>query len=90
MRILVGLTGGIAAYKTITLVRLLTEQGHDVKVVPTANALRFVGATTLEAISHQTVDADLYSDVETVKHISFAQNADLVIVAPATASFWAS
>ena len=87
MRILVGLTGGIAAYKAITLVRLLTEQGHEVKVVPTANALRFVGATTLEAISHQTVDADLYGDVETVKHISLAQNADLVIVAPATASF---
>jgi phosphopantothenoylcysteine decarboxylase/phosphopantothenate--cysteine ligase len=60
-----------------------------VKVIPTANALRFVGAATLEAISHNTVDPDLYTDVADVKHIALAQEADLIIVAPATGSFLA-
>ncbi|NDD26633.1 MAG: phosphopantothenoylcysteine decarboxylase, partial [Actinobacteria bacterium] len=69
MQILVGITGGIAAYKAVNLVRLLTEAGHQVKVLPTANALRFIGAATLEAISHNTVDSDLYSEVDQVKHI---------------------
>lgn len=87
MQIVIGVTGGIAAYKVTGLIRILTEAGHNVKVVPTQNALRFIGATTLEALSHNTVDSDLYSDVESVKHISLAKNADLVIVAPATASF---
>ena len=87
MRILVGITGGIAAFKAVALVRQLSELGHDVKVVPTQNALRFVGATTLEALSKNTVDADLYTDVAEVKHIELGQSADLVIVAPATASF---
>ena len=89
MRIVVGITGGIAAYKAVTLIRLLTEAGHEVKVIPTANALRFVGAATLEAISHNTVDPDLYTDVADVKHIDLAQSADLIIVAPATGSFLA-
>lgn len=87
MRILVGITGGIAAYKAVGLVRLLVEAGHDVKVIPTANALRFVGAATLEAISKNTVDPDLYTDVAEVKHVELGQSADLIIVAPATASF---
>ncbi len=87
MRILLGLTGGIAAYKSASLIRLLTEAGHQVKVLPTHNALRFIGAATLEALSHNAVDPDLYSEVETVKHISLAKETDLVIVAPATASF---
>ena len=87
MRILVGITGGIAAFKAVALVRQLSELGHDVKVVPTQNSLRFVGATTLEALSKNTVDADLYTDVAEVKHIELGQSADLVIVAPATASF---
>ena len=60
MRIVLGITGGIAAYKATSIIRLLTEAGHEVKVVPTANALRFVGQTTLEALSHNTVDPDLY------------------------------
>jgi phosphopantothenoylcysteine decarboxylase/phosphopantothenate--cysteine ligase len=68
---------------------LLSELGHEVKVVPTQNALRFIGAATLEALSHNIVDPDLYTDVETVKHIRLAQEADLVIVAPASASFLA-
>jgi len=87
MRILVGITGGIAAFKAVALVRQLTELGHDVKVVPTENALRFVGKTTLEALSKNSVDSDLYTDVADVKHIELGQSADLVIVAPATASF---
>ena len=86
-RIVLGVTGGIAAYKATSVIRLLTEQGHTVKVVPTANALRFIGATTLEALSHNSVDPDLYTDVDSVKHIKLAQEADLVIVAPASASF---
>lgn len=87
MRILVGITGGIAAYKAVGVARLLVEAGHDVKVIPTANALRFIGAATLEAISKNTVDPDLYTDVADVKHVELGQSADLIIVAPATASF---
>lgn len=89
MQILVGITGGIAAYKAVNLVRLLTEAGHQVKVLPTANALRFIGSATLEAISHNAVDSDLYSEVDQVKHIKLAQEADLIIVAPASAAFLA-
>jgi phosphopantothenoylcysteine decarboxylase/phosphopantothenate--cysteine ligase len=89
MRIVVGITGGIAAYKSVSLVRLFVEAGHDVKVIPTQNALRFVGATTLEAISKNSVDPDLYTDVESVKHVELGQQADLIVVAPATASFMA-
>ena len=87
MHILVGVTGGIAAYKAAGVIRGFTELGHTVKVLPTQNALRFIGATTLEALSHNVVDSDLYSDVESVKHIALAQEADLIVVAPATAAF---
>lgn len=89
MRVVLGITGGIAAYKATAIVRLLTEAGHGVKVVPSQNALRFIGAATLEALSHNTVDPDLYTDVADVKHIEIGKSADLVIVAPATASFLA-
>lgn len=88
--VVVGVTGGIAAYKSAALVRLFTEAGHSVQVVATVNATRFIGTTTLEALSHnkvQVVDPDLYSDVETVKHVALAKSADLIVVAPATASF---
>lgn len=87
MHVIVGITGGIAAYKATGIIRLLTEAGHTVKVVPTQNALRFIGATTLEALSHNAVDPDLYTDVDSVKHVALGQEADLVIVAPASASF---
>ncbi len=87
MRIVVGITGGIAAYKAVTVIRHLVEAGHEVRVIPTQNALRFVGAATLEAISKHSVDPDLYTDVADVKHVELGQSADLVIVAPATASF---
>jgi phosphopantothenoylcysteine decarboxylase/phosphopantothenate--cysteine ligase len=89
MRVVLGVTGGIAAYKATGIIRQLTEAGHDVKVIPTANALRFIGATTLEALSHNSVDSDLYTDVESVKHVELGQSADLIIVAPATAAFLA-
>jgi phosphopantothenoylcysteine decarboxylase/phosphopantothenate--cysteine ligase len=89
LRILVGITGGIAAYKSASIVRGFAEIGHDVKALPTQNALRFIGATTLEALSHNVVDSDLYTDVDSVKHIALAQEADLIVVAPATAAFLA-
>ena len=90
--VVVGVTGGIAAYKSAALVRLLSEAGHNIQVVATANATRFIGTTTLEALSHnkvQIVDPDLFTDVESVKHVSLAKSADLILVAPATASFLA-
>ncbi len=90
--VVVGVTGGIAAYKSAALVRLLSEAGHSVQVVATINATRFIGTTTLEALSHnkvQIVDPDLFTDVESVKHVSLAKSADLIVVAPATASFLA-
>lgn len=91
-RIVVGVTGGIAAYKSASLVRMFSESGHTVKVVSTKNAFRFIGQATLEALSGnpvQIVDPDLFTDVDQVKHVSIAKNADLIVVAPATASFLA-
>jgi len=88
--IVLGVTGGIAAYKSAPLIRLLIGSGHTVKVVATKNALRFIGQTTLEALSGHNVsvvDSDLFTDVDQVKHISLAKSADLVLIAPATASF---
>lgn len=87
MRILLGITGGIAAYKAAELIRAFKELGHDVSVVPTENALRFIGKTTLEALSGENIDIDMYSDVAQVRHVELGQQADLVVVAPATASF---
>ena len=89
MRILVGITGGIAAYKSAELIRLFVEAGHDVRVVPTPNALRFIGSATLEALSHNPVHSELYDDVNDVRHIELAHWAELIVVAPATASFLA-
>ncbi len=89
LRVVLGVTGGISAYKATGIIRSLTEAGHQVKVIPTSNALRFIGAATLEALSHNSVDPDLYSDVAEVKHVQLGQEADLVIVAPATANFLA-
>ncbi|MGF3056311.1 bifunctional phosphopantothenoylcysteine decarboxylase/phosphopantothenate--cysteine ligase CoaBC [Microbacterium sp. YY-01] len=86
MNIVVGVTGGIAAYKTVTIVRLLTKAGHDVTVVPTDDALRFVGLPTWEAISRNAVTTSVHDDVARVRHVALGQNADLIIVAPATAN----
>ncbi|MCF4120758.1 bifunctional phosphopantothenoylcysteine decarboxylase/phosphopantothenate--cysteine ligase CoaBC [Antribacter sp. KLBMP9083] len=85
MRILLGVSGGIAAYKAVLLLRLLREQGHAVRVIPTASALRFVGAPTFEALSGEPVTTEVFEDVEHVPHVALGQGADLVIVAPATA-----
>ncbi|WKT90171.1 bifunctional phosphopantothenoylcysteine decarboxylase/phosphopantothenate--cysteine ligase CoaBC [Microbacterium maritypicum] len=86
MNIVVGVTGGIAAYKTVHLVRLLTKGGHDVTVVPTEDALRFVGLPTWEAISRHPVTTSVHDDVAKVRHVALGQAAELVIVAPATAN----
>jgi phosphopantothenoylcysteine decarboxylase/phosphopantothenate--cysteine ligase len=84
-QVVLGVSGGIAAYKACELLRLLTESGHGVRVVPTADALRFVGAATWAALSGQPVATDVWSDVEQVPHVRIGQNAALVVVAPATA-----
>ena len=83
--ILLGVSGGIAAYKSCSLLRLLKERGHDVVVVPTASALRFVGSATWEALSGHPVRTEVWDDVASVAHVALGRSADLVIVAPATA-----
>lgn len=85
MNIVLGVTGGIAAYKAAHVVRLLKEAGHSVRVVPTESALRFVGAPTWEALSGQPVQTDVFTRVEEVEHVLIGQQADLVLIAPATA-----
>ena len=89
MRILLGITGGIAAYKAANLIRGFSERGHEVKALPTQNALRFVGKATLEALSGSAIDDDMYQDVHEVKHVELGAKADLIVVAPATANFLA-
>ncbi len=86
MNIVVGITGGIAAYKAVGVVRALVLAGHDVHVVATENALKFVGRPTLEAISRNLVHSDLYEGVAEVRHVAIGQAADLIVVAPATAN----
>jgi phosphopantothenoylcysteine decarboxylase/phosphopantothenate--cysteine ligase len=84
-RIVVGVAGGIAAYKACSVVRQLTEAGHHVRVVPTESALKFVGAATFEALSGEPVHTGVFEDVKEVPHVRIGQDADLVVVAPATA-----
>ncbi|WP_156746272.1 bifunctional phosphopantothenoylcysteine decarboxylase/phosphopantothenate--cysteine ligase CoaBC [Mycobacterium sp. 1423905.2] len=88
-RIVVGVSGGIAAYKACTVVRQLSEAGHQVRVIPTESALRFVGAATFEALSGQPVHTGVFTDVSEVPHVRLGQQADLVVVAPATADLLA-
>ena len=85
-RVVLGVSGGIAAYKACELLRRFTESGHDVTVVPTEAALRFVGAPTWAALSGKPVATDVWSDVHEVPHVRLGQTADLVVVAPATAN----
>jgi phosphopantothenoylcysteine decarboxylase/phosphopantothenate--cysteine ligase len=85
LRVVLGVSGGIAAYKACSLLRLFTESGHDVTVVPTESALRFVGAPTWAALSGKPVSTDVWSSVHEVPHVRIGQHADLVVVAPATA-----
>jgi phosphopantothenoylcysteine decarboxylase / phosphopantothenate---cysteine ligase len=89
LRIVLGVSGGIAAYKAASLLRLFTEDGHDVTVVPTEAALRFVGAPTWSALSGKPVATDVWSSVHEVPHVRIGQGADLVVVAPATADLLA-
>jgi len=86
MDIVVGVTGGIAAYKAVHLMRNLVREGHHVTVVPTEDALRFVGLPTWEAISRNPVTTSVHDDVARVRHVALGQAAELVIVAPATAN----
>ncbi|SHJ85403.1 phosphopantothenoylcysteine decarboxylase / phosphopantothenate--cysteine ligase [Tessaracoccus bendigoensis DSM 12906] len=86
MFIVLGVTGGIAAYKSVQLARLLIADGHEVHVVPTEDALRFVGLPTWEAISRNPVTTSVHDDVPRVRHVALGQRADLVVVAPATAN----
>jgi phosphopantothenoylcysteine decarboxylase/phosphopantothenate--cysteine ligase len=88
-RVVLGVAGGIAAYKAVELLRQLTESGHDVRVVPTASALEFVGAPTWSALSGKPVTSSTWDDVHEVPHVRIGQDADLVIVAPATANLLA-
>jgi phosphopantothenoylcysteine decarboxylase/phosphopantothenate--cysteine ligase len=87
VNIVVGITGGIAAYKAVGVVRAFVLAGHSVQVVATDAALRFVGKPTLEAISRNPVHTDLYDGVAEVRHVAIGQAADLIVVAPATANF---
>ncbi len=89
MRIVLGVGGGIAAYKVAGLLRLLTEAGHSVRVVPTRSALEFVGRPTWEALSGQPATPDVFDDVTGVAHVALGRDADLVVVAPATADLLA-
>ncbi|MQS36998.1 bifunctional phosphopantothenoylcysteine decarboxylase/phosphopantothenate--cysteine ligase CoaBC [Streptomyces katsurahamanus] len=88
-KVVLGVSGGIAAYKACELLRRLTESGHDVRVVPTASALHFVGAATWSALSGHPVSTEVWSDVHEVPHVRIGQSADLVVVAPATADLLA-
>jgi len=85
LSVVVGITGGIAAYKAVGVVRDLVKRGHDVHVVPTEGALRFVGLPTLEALSRNPVTTSVWDDVAEVRHVALGRRADLVVVAPATA-----
>ena len=88
-RILLGVAGGIAAYKACLLLRLFTEAGHEVTVVPTAGALNFVGEATWAALSGRPVRTEVWQDVHEVPHVALGRGADLVVVAPATADLLA-
>ena len=88
-RVVLGVAGGIAAYKAVEVLRALTESGHDVTVVPTASALEFVGAPTFAALSGHPVHTEVWADVHEVPHVRLGQQADLVLVVPATADLLA-
>ena len=88
-RVVLGVAGGIAAYKACELLRRLQREGHDVTVVPTAAALEFVGAATWAALSGRPVHTSVFDDVHLVPHVKLGQEADLVFVAPATADLLA-
>src|SRR5215213_5281144 len=88
-RVVLGVAGGIAAYKAAELLRQLSETGHEVRVVPTDSALRFVGEPTWAALSGHPVATDVWADAHEVPHVRLGREADLVVVAPATADLLA-
>src|SRR6516164_198678 len=88
-RVVLGVSAGIAAYKACELLRLLTESGHEVRVVPTASALRFVGEPTWAALSGRPAATEVWEGVHEVPHVRIGRHADLVVVAPATADLLA-
>src|SRR5216683_8349788 len=88
-RVVLGVGAGIAAYKACELLRRLTESGHAVRVVPTPDSLRFVGAATWAALSGQPVADTVWENAHEVPHVRLGQEADLVLVAPATADLLA-
>jgi phosphopantothenoylcysteine decarboxylase / phosphopantothenate---cysteine ligase len=88
-RVVLGVGAGIAAYKSCELLRLLTESGHQVRVIPTPDALRFVGEATWAALSGQPVTTDAWAGVAEVPHVRLGRAAELVVVAPATADLMA-
>lgn len=89
MRIVLGVGGGIAAYKVASLLRLFTEAGHQVTVIPTEAATRFVGVATWEALSGNPVSNSVFDDVDKVNHVRLGHQADLIVIAPATADLLA-
>lgn len=89
LEVVVGVTGGIAAYKVCEVVRRLRELGHGVTVVPTENSLKFVGAATWEALSGRKVQTKVFESIDKVAHVAIGARADLVLVAPVTANFMA-
>ncbi len=90
LTVVLGITGGIAAYKAVGVARAFVVAGHDVHIVATEGALKFVGRPTLEAISRNPVHTDLYEGVAEVRHVALGQRADLIVIAPATAHTIAS
>jgi len=90
MRVLLGVTGGIAAYKVALVVRRLMEDGHSVRVIPTESSLHFVGRATWEALTGEPARSGTFENVPSVEHVTLGQRADIVLVAPATANFLAS
>ncbi len=90
MRVLLGVTGGIAAYKVALVLRRLVEDGHSVRVIPTASSLNFVGRATWEALSGHPAPSETFDNVSSVQHVRLGQSADVILVAPATANFLAS
>ncbi|MBP3087681.1 bifunctional phosphopantothenoylcysteine decarboxylase/phosphopantothenate--cysteine ligase CoaBC [Corynebacterium sp. sy017] len=87
--VVVGVAGGIAAYKACHIIRAFKEKGDDVHVIPTPSALKFVGKATFEALSGNPVSTEVFDAVEQVRHVHLGADADLVVVAPATADFMA-
>lgn len=86
LRIVVGVSGGIAAYKAVTVVRQLVQLGHNVEVIATPAALQFVGAPTFAAISHHPVRTEVFENIDQVQHVALGQHADVVAIVPATAN----